>query len=354
MALLVLSGSAPTAHIIPPTAPNQPVVIDGLGGDIVDSLGPTRGQEWTEVFSVFVTGARDVPPVLGEYDIQNGSVRFTPRFPFFPGQAYRVVFEYGEHFLEATFTIPVPKSEPTTMVSRVFPSADLLPENLLKFYVYFSAPMAGGDVYEGVHLVDVNDQVVGDAFVRTEPELWDPAMQRLTLICHPGRIKRGLELNRRAGPPLRSGESFRLVVDKLLDASGQTLAAVHEKVLTAGAADRVSPAPHRWHITTPPAGTSEPIRLDIGEPLDHALLKRLVAIERADGSAVKGQVELSSGETVWEYRPAEPWAAGRYVVRLHPALEDLAGNRLHRLFDDKAGAHDEAEAKEVRLSVVIE
>ena len=36
---------------------------------------------------------------------------------------------------------------------------------------------------------------------------------RLTLLFHPGRVKRGVGPNEALGPPLRSGETFRLVVD---------------------------------------------------------------------------------------------------------------------------------------------
>ena len=35
----------------------------------------------------------------------------------------------------------------------------------------------------------------------------------------------------------------------------------------------------------------------------------------------------------WTFTPAAPWAAGDYALRVHPALEDRAGNRFDRLFD---------------------
>ena len=46
-----------------------------------------------------------------------------------------------------------PKTAPT-VVTQVYPTADRLPENQLKFYLHFSAPMSRGDVYKHIKLLD--------------------------------------------------------------------------------------------------------------------------------------------------------------------------------------------------------
>ena len=43
---------------------------------------------------------------------------------------------------------------PTTRVLHVYPSSDVLPENELKFYLSFSAPMQQGEAWTRIHLLD--------------------------------------------------------------------------------------------------------------------------------------------------------------------------------------------------------
>ena len=68
------------------------------------------------------------------------------------------------------------------------------------------------------------------AFVEIEHGLWDPRQTRLTVLLHPGRIKRGVAPGERLGPPLRAGRSYRLVVDASMpDAAGRPLGRAFEK-----------------------------------------------------------------------------------------------------------------------------
>jgi hypothetical protein len=54
----------------------------------------------------------------------------------------------------------------------VYPTADTLPENLLKFYIHFSRPMRDGDAARHVALLDERGRAVSDAFLATDTELW--------------------------------------------------------------------------------------------------------------------------------------------------------------------------------------
>ena len=51
------------------------------------------------------------------------------------------------------------------MVAQVYPSADVLPENLLKFYVHFSGPMRGGHIYDHVRFRDEAGKLVEMPFL---------------------------------------------------------------------------------------------------------------------------------------------------------------------------------------------
>ena len=210
--------------ILSPESPDGAVLVAGLDAETVRSLESLPAKAWPARFAVYVATEGEIPPVMGRYEVRGNRVAFTPRFPFVPGQRYRATFLYNGESIEMEFALPNPRRDMATEVERIYPGADVLPENLLKFYVYFTAPMRGADVYDGVRLLAQDGSEIEGAFVVTVPELWDPDMRRLTLMLHPGRIKRGLELHEREGPPLRSGERFRLVVDGLEDAWGQPLA----------------------------------------------------------------------------------------------------------------------------------
>jgi hypothetical protein len=71
----------------------------------------------------------------------------------------------------------------------------------------------------------------------------------------------------------------------------------------------------------------------LGEPLDHALLERVVWVRDANGRTVAGRVTTAEGETVWQFTPERPWERGRYELVAETILEDLAGNRIGRPFE---------------------
>ncbi|NIP93248.1 MAG: hypothetical protein GWO24_07240, partial [Akkermansiaceae bacterium] len=88
--------------------------------------------------------------------------------------------------------VPAARPGPRTTVTHVAPGADVLPFNLLKFYLHFSAPMTRGRAYQHITLRHHDGQPVADPFLELPEELWNPEMTRLTILLDPGRIKRGL------------------------------------------------------------------------------------------------------------------------------------------------------------------
>ncbi len=128
---------------------------------------------------------------------------------------------------------------------------------------------------------------------------------------------------------------------------GQPLQRAFERRFRAGVADRTSPDREGLRLRAP--GSPEaPLALELAEPLDEALLRRLVWVEDGDGQRVDGEVEVAGGEALWRFRPARPWRPGAYVLLVHPALEDRAGNRFDRLFDRDLTTPEVAPAGEER------
>src|SRR5207237_1104835 len=95
--------------------------------------------------------------------------------------------------------------KPPTVVQQVYPSGDPLPENHLRFYVHFSAAMRQGEAYGHVHVLDASGKALDHPFLELDEELWDPQGKRLTLLFHPGRIKKGLKPREELGPILEAG-----------------------------------------------------------------------------------------------------------------------------------------------------
>jgi hypothetical protein len=299
---------------------------------------------WSDMFAVYVgkkPGLPDVPPMLGTYAVHGTNVRFTPKFALKAGLSYCV-----EYFppparnvdsparYEQVFAIPAaPRGEPAK-ITAVYPSADVLPENQLRFYVHFSAPMSRGEAYSHLQLLKESGEPVDLPFLEIGEELWDTSGKRLTLLIDPGRIKRGLKPREEAGPVLESGHKYTLVITAgWRDESGQPLSADFFKKFEAGPPVEKAIDPNVWKITPPEVGKRQPLLVRFPQPLDHGLLQRTIQVHDAAGKRVPGEISASHQERSWFFSPERPWTAGAYELVIDTALEDLAGNRIGRPFE---------------------
>jgi len=244
------------------------------------------------------------------------------------------------------FAQPLGLSDATHVVAVHAGGGDV-PSNLLRVYVEFSAPMAPGDAYSHLRLVDERGNVVNDAFLELREELWSSDNRRLTLLFDPGRVKRGIRANEEMGAPLVAGHRYRLVVDSTWrDSHGRPLRRSYEQELRVTGFDSTPPDPSRWSISTPERETREPLRVSFGEPLDHALALRLISLVDSSGLRVPGRALLADDDRAWTFIPDAEWSATPLLLRIDPAVEDLAGNNLTRPFDaDRARAGGIASAE---------
>ena len=299
-------------------------------------------ERWQPVFSVYVDAraSSEVPPLVGSYRVDGTTLVFEPRYPLQPGLRYRVVFRpLGEstperESLAKTFEIPKPNAGPATFVEQVYPTIARLPENQLKFYVHFSAPMSRGEAYERVSLLDAAGEPISLPFLELEQELWDPEGQRLTLLFDPGRVKRDLLPNREVGSPLREGERYTLLIDRgWPDAAGRPLKQEFRKQFEVGPPDHDPPSEKTWRIAALKAGTRDALEVRFPEPMDQALLVRVIEVKTRLGQGIAGSIQVDEHETRWQFLPDKPWDAGDYVIDVATLLEDLAGNSLERPFE---------------------
>jgi len=295
------------------------------------SASPPAGG-WPSVLSVYA-GTETGVPMLGSYSVESGRLVFRPRYPLAPGVLYRAVFRQpGRPAIDRIFSGPTQSVVSATRVEHVYPSADVLPSNNLRLYVYFSAPMSRGEVAYRLHILDRTGKELKDVLLPGQ-ELWDRNNQRLTMTFDPGRIKRGLESNSKMGPPIAEGERYTLVIDRgWLDARGMSLADSYRKEFRGGAAVRVPPDPKQWRVTAPRAGTSSPLVVDFGRSMNYPLLQRMLQVVGPAGNLI-GTIDVAQNERVWRFTPKAPWASGRYRLLIDAGLEDTAGNRIGEPFD---------------------
>ena len=294
-------------------------------------------DQWQALFAVYVdSGSPDeaLPPILGSYRIEGEALIFQPRFPLQPGLRYRAVFTSAPEPITLSFDIPKSEATVSTTVEHVYPSTDRLPENQLKFYLHFSAPMSRGEAYRRIHLLDGRGDPVDLPFLELDEELWDREGKRLTLLFDPGRIKRDLVPHEEVRVPIKEGETYTLVIDRdWRDAQGRSLREDFKKSFSVLPADRETPDPKSWLITAPRAGSLQPLSVEFPESMDHGLISRLLEIIDSQGDFVEGSVRVDGNETRWQFTPRERWRAGDYSLSVDTTLEDLAGNRIDRPFE---------------------
>ena len=343
-----------------PTARVEVIGADPAAIAVLRVPGMTADR-WRSFLTVRVVrageaGSKDTPLLLGVYGVDGPIIRFQPRFPLEAGVRYRAEFDPvqlhevvralapGSGFAKGTpastntmvaeFSIPVRPAPPTTTVLGVDPTSATLPENLLRFYIRFSAPMSRGEAYRHIRLLGATGKPVDAPFLELDEELWSGDGTRFTLLFDPGRIKRGLKPREEVGPVLEAGKSYELIVDRdWPDAMGRPLQQGFRKSFRAGEPDETSPDPKTWTVRPPRAQTRDPVEVRFPEPLDRALLDRLIAVQEAAGQPLPGKVAVAGAETIWRWTPRDPWHPGAYRLAIGTELEDIAGNSIARPFE---------------------
>ncbi len=337
-AITSLTGQTNSDYLRWVSAPGQEAkaVVEAYGVRPLDGTSPSL-----EVYATSenVDSWPGQTPMAGTLSLTGTTLRFTPRFPLDHGVYYTAILRNPEPggmqtLGWAKFKLPERPATAPTKVAAVYPETDVLPDNLLKFYIYFSGAMNGGSVYDHIHLRDASGKEDQMAFLKLGQELWDPTMTRLTLLLDPGRIKRGVSLNLELGPALEAGKNYSLTIDAdWKDSNGRPLQAVFTKAFRVGPSDRTAIDTAKWRVTAPRRATRDVLEIAFPEPLDHALAMRLIRVVDAKGANVPGDVATADQDRRWTFRPDANWPAGRYEIVVFTTIEDLAGNNVGKPFD---------------------
>jgi hypothetical protein len=234
------------------------------------------------------------------------------------------------------FSIPSRQLNPEP-VPEFLPGNDTLPANQLKVYFVFDQPMKEGGTVRFLEVWDLTENVqVRDPFLDLRPELWSYTSDTLTLWFDPGRIKRDLIPNRKYGPVLKPGHSYEIrLLPGLISARGTPMSETWKKKFVAGPDDRSSPDPSMWEVIIPKQGTMAPVIIKFDEAMDPMTLVNYTEIIDQDNSGVKVTCQLSQRSDQMALYPVHNWKTGVYKIVFNPMIEDLAGNRFNRLFDQE-------------------
>lgn len=210
--------------------------------------------------------------------------------------------------------------------AAVTPSGDHVPENLLRIEVTLDVALSPPLDMRYVNLIDAAGQRVDHAFL--ELALPDKSERQFTILMHPGRVKRGVGPNLALGPALHEGAYVTLAIDD------PRLPAPIRKTWKVGAAQRAAVLPELWTIGVPAANGREPLVATLAAPVN-ASAAQMIAVATSGGKRVMGTARLEAGETEWRFVPNRRWQPGLYELRVHPSLEDPAGNRLCSAFEER-------------------
>lgn len=311
----------------------------GLPAEVLKQIGSWKADDprLAEWFSVYVGKKPQAgqPAILGTYEVTKTGLAFSPRFGFEAGRTYSAKLALPG--LEPTWQVfEIADEKPTlpAKITAVYPSGDKLPENLLRIYLHFSAPMSQGRSYQYLQLFDESGEEVERPFLTLPQELWTPDGRRLTVLLDPGRVKQGLKPREQSGPVLVPEKKYTFTIDESWpDAKGRPLDKGFQKTFVTMKADIIQPNPEEWKITPPQAGTRDALSVVFDEPLDRGMLERVLTIVDGKSAEVPGEIQIDQNETRWQFTPETPWSAGDYSLQIQSILEDRVGNSIARPFE---------------------
>jgi len=205
-------------EVVAPLSANQQKLLP------IGPLTEEQGESWLRLMLLDPKTKKAGIPMFGAYERQQEALIFRPRFGFEPGQAYRATFgPVDAPIATKDYHVALRNGGVRATVTKIYPTAEVLPANLLRFTIYFSQPMRGGkDIFDQIQILDPDGKVISEAWLTDE--LWDESGQILILYIHPGRIKWGLVMRDALGPVLLPGREYTFVIrGNMLDANGQEL-----------------------------------------------------------------------------------------------------------------------------------
>lgn len=237
-------------------------------------------------------------------------------------------------------------------VVAIYPRANELPENTLKFQIEFNVPMREGDFLQHIQLHSSDGESLSGVFFDNIYELWSNDHRQITILVDPGRVKTGLKENLKRGRAFIAGQEYQLsVLTSWRSLQGDPLQTIYTKTFTAIPEDLESPNVSLIKTSLLKAGSTDLLSITFPEPLDEQQMQDYVRIvsgkEHQPPQVVKGKFTIESFGRTLNFVPQIPWETNQvYSLRIDTRLEDLASNNLQAKFDrptaeQKGELHDQ-------------
>ncbi len=336
--LMILSqnlASQTNSALLTPTEPDGSVSLE-LSELLPENVN-THPERFFQVYVNHDHNAHLELAIQGTYSLNGNALSFSPIYPFDLGITYTVKYRSSlatEDFLIQSFIIGENQIVTSPEVLNIYPTGEFLPENLLRFYIYFNNPMEKGYANTFIQLTNAKGDVDSNAFMEFKDELWSANGKRLTLLFDPGRIKQGVSTHSELGPPLLEGNNYKLTISaSWQDVYGQKLSENTIKKIEAVHAYRDKINHNDWTILEPEANSKLPLEIHFDRMMDHALIRSMIRISKKDETSVCGFWDFSDHEHSAYFIPEENWVTGDYIITIDRNLEDITGNNLHGLMD---------------------
>jgi hypothetical protein len=273
------------------------------------------------------------PSMVGKYVRTGNELTFTPRFPLSAGATYRATLKASGSTTSLDYRMPTPAAKAPPRVVKLYPTADVLPANHLRFYIFFDRPMRGGtELFQHLAILDEKGKEIEEPWLIDE--IWDEENNCLILYIHPGRIKRGVELRESMGPVLHEKRSYALVVrGEWTDLEGNKIGKDTVKRFRTTPEDCTRIELTDWKLTAATARTRDAVVLRLPRSIDYRSLQTGLTVLNARDQIIPGAITVGQDEKSWSFTPTQPWQAGPHRVSVSPDLEDVAGNTPMRPFD---------------------
>ena len=313
---------------------------DGIHFDLSGIAKDKEYRSNYDILSVFVANETNeyttTLPIQGNFSMVENKLVFKPYFPFEHGLTYviRLKKANSEAFSYVPFQIGEKEKVDQAKLLSIFPTTDLLPENLLRFYFYFQTPMKQEEALKHIKLIDEEGNVDDHAFMKFKEELWSNDGKRLTLLFDPGRIKRGVSTNMKQGPSLEDGQRYHLNISgEWQDVYGQSLVQNTRKAIRVVEAYRKKMNLNEWVVSEPKSGGLDKLTIEFDRIIDHALIQSMMQVRDDSDNRVEGHWKIQNSEQQVQFVPQNRWQKGSYKIMFDTHLEDVSGNNLQNLLD---------------------
>ena len=303
----------------------------------------------TSAMNVFLIDNDSQIQVKGSFKKVAQDLVFIPKFSLLQNVSYVL----RSKSLRFPFSLKA-ESTAAPAVTHIFPTADTLPENLLRMYIQFSQPMKTTGNIEKIRLKNEKGQEIKGAIFNNVYELWDDTQTQLTIIFDPSRVKTGLIANETLGRALQPNKTFKIIIDDLEDIYGNTLAQPYIKTFSVTKADIISPDTESWRLNLPKSRSKSPLSINFQHSIDRMSLMSRIQLFNENNEVVNGAISIKNEEKTWEFIPNEEWVDGEYVLKVNSRLADPSGNNLNGLFDHTIGSlKNKKEGKIIEIPIKI-